>query len=99
MVFAYHSHNMYIEFLLCFGIVGIALMAAYLIKCFAAIKKSPHKAGGYIAVMAAIICTLAVSGVTDVVIMGVETSLMAMFVLAAVGIYEKRESSADGEIE
>ncbi len=90
MVFAYHSHNMYLEFLLCFGIVGLALIAAYLIKCGVIIKKSPRR-GGQAAIAASCICFLMVSGVTDVIITGMETSVITMFLLSVAGVYEKRE--------
>lgn len=91
MVFAYHSHNMYIEFLLCFGIIGFALMTAYMIRCCVIIKKSPRGNGRQAAIAASCICMLVVSGVTDVVVTGVETSIITMFLLAVTGVYEKKE--------
>lgn len=85
--FAYHSHNFFIEMLLCFGILGVLLMAAYIISEVIRIKKCRAKRPES-AVISAVICYAVISGFGDCVFTGLETSVMFAAAVSSLGLYK-----------
>lgn len=91
-VYAVHSHNMLLEFLVCFGVTGTGLIAAYVVKCKKTARRAMLTSGkkyAGAALAAAAGCLVLISGLTDVIITGVETGTMILFLFSSVGIYEK----------
>ena len=85
-----HAHNLFLDVLLNFGIVGTVLLAGYLKNCFRPIyemynqKRDPKL---FSAIFAIIIAVL-VHGITDVSIFGLQTGMLLMLVLSSAGVYE-----------
>ncbi len=85
-----HSHNLYLDFLLNFGIVGCAMLLIVLAGLIRAVAIKVRRGcpSRVWTVMAGIFIGILVHGITDVTILGVETSIMMVTLFSGVGIYE-----------
>lgn len=89
---AMHAHNLLLDPLLNFGIVGTALLVGYLrlnirsIRRMLLLRQDRPRFQLVVAILVAVI----VHGITDTTIFSVQTGLLLAMVLAAAGIMEKK---------
>jgi O-antigen ligase len=84
---ALNAHNLILDCLLSFGIVGSSLIAAYFMRVFFMLKKQVHVNAfynEYSIVIAMFFCTIA-HCMTDLAIIGIEPAIMAMLLFGIVG--------------
>ncbi|MDF2567645.1 MAG: O-antigen ligase family protein [Oscillospiraceae bacterium] len=88
---AYHTHNIVLESLLDFGLVGTSVVMVYIVSSFRAVfqkVKQGCKDKKWILMFGVLVSILG-HGITDVTFVGVETSIFMLFLFSGVGIYEK----------
>ena len=88
---ALHAHNLYIELLINFGIIGTLPLVGYCIsKSVSCIKNSiQSKDRLYLALIISVICALLVHGLVDTTILWPQTGFFAVYVLASPKVFLK----------
>lgn len=76
----YHAHSLYLDPLLSYGIVGVAIMGTYLYTYFKELKKQPREIQTLIYAFVATVC---VHGLTDITILWLQTGMLLLFVASA----------------
>ena len=86
-----HSHNLYLDFLLNFGIIGCSLLMVYLTGTVVGILKKVRQGckNKVWILMAGVFVSILAHGIMDVTILGVETSIMMLVLFSGVGIYDR----------
>ena len=86
----YHAHNLLLEVLLNFGIVGVGLLAVYLRDNIRGINSlRNHPGGGSVQHLTrSVIFCMLIHGITDVTLTSLQTAMLFALVLAAAGIRE-----------
>lgn len=88
----WHSHNIALEFLISFGIVGTVLICIFFVSSI--ISAAKHlKSAPISAVLIAMIAATLIHGITDVTVMGIQTGCFFMLLCALTGIQNKQEKS------
>ncbi len=90
---ALHAHNLYIELLINFGLLGSIPLALFCIsKCISCIKnciKSNSRLN--LSFVIAAICAVCIHGLADTTILWPQTGFFAVFVLSAPKVFEKEK--------
>lgn len=84
----HHAHNILIDLILNYGIIGTSLFAAYFLRCVIGAKKYLKSAAGKslcVFLLSVLIITLA-HGITDVTVLGVQTGILFALLIAGFGI-------------
>jgi O-antigen ligase len=82
-----HAHNIFIDILECYGIIGAAIILFYFIKMIIDMKRN-FKAGNFqikaaIAFASGIMCCTLVHGITDVPYVGIQTGALLFILMTA----------------
>lgn len=89
-IYAVHSHNILLECLLCFGTVGVGLIITYICKQLVIIRRNiTNSKTNLQKLMLGAATFVLISGITDVIITGLETCAFILFLFSSVGIFER----------
>ncbi len=84
-----HAHSIYLETVLCFGVVGVALMFVYLKKNLTPIWQMRGSDRETFALTLGVLASVALHGVADATPFNVQTGMLIMLALSLAGIQEK----------
>ncbi|MDR1892826.1 MAG: hypothetical protein LBQ48_07450, partial [Oscillospiraceae bacterium] len=80
--FDYHSHNMFFEILLCYGLVGTAALGSYFVKIvYMAVKNKGIWGRDTLSLMLAVIIAVCIHGLTDYTIFYPQTALIFLLII------------------
>ena len=88
-----HTHSIYLELILSFGILGILLILIYLKKTLRPIwirRKTKTNRDRFVLVLG-LLCSIAMHGIVDLTAFGVQTGILLILVFAMAGIHENRQ--------
>lgn len=93
-----HAHNIYLDMLLNFGIIGTVLFLRYFIKYYLAVFKTGLKEGKgrSAALILAVTAAALVHGATDLTLLWIQTLPLFLMILSGQGAEEKKEQLAKG---
>jgi len=92
-----HAHNIYLDMILNFGVVGTALLLWYFIKYYIAVIKICFKGKKTLitSLILSITAAALVHGLTDITLLWVQTMPLFLIVLSGIGAYEKAPEKKD----
>ena len=87
-----HAHNIFLDPLLSYGIIGTAILCVYVVCTLMTLLKCLRlRPDGRITVLiCAVVAAAAVHGITDVTLLWVQTGLLFMLVIGGINLAEKR---------
>jgi len=90
---ALHTHNLYIEMLLNFGILGTLPLVAYVLRsCYLCMKRCiQSKDKLSLALVVSAICAVGLHGILDTTIFWPQTGIFAVLILSCPHVYAKEE--------
>ena len=95
----FHAHNLFLDPLLNFGIVGTSLLIVYLVRnCYPILKMYTKKTDPQLfSMLVGILCCVLVHGMMDTTVFWIQTGLLFMILLGSAGIYGNQQVVYDAE--
>lgn len=88
-----HAHNLFIDSVLNFGIIGTSLIIMYFIRSIKLLYKNTKKpsSNNFFMFMIAVLASTLVHGITDVTVLGVQSGIMFCIIVSGFGIKKASE--------
>jgi O-antigen ligase len=89
-----HSHSIYLDLVLNFGVIGAGLFLCYIVKYYKKVINVCFKGKNTMitSLILAVTASALVHGATDITLLWVQTLPLFLFILAGFGAYEKKDA-------